>query len=144
MQRELLPKNYWCCAMISYWGSFILKWDPWEGFRVTKKNTKACLRFAKKTAWWFPKLLGNNLWTKEINLFRTFEFNCILHDTNKALHEKSIIQLNMVLVVMVCGCFAVSGTRQCPPSVHILKLKQDNNWNHTSKSTSECVKKIHI
>lgn len=93
MQQELLPNNYWCCAMISYWRSFILKWDPWEGFRVTKKNTKACPRFAKKTSWWFPNFWENNLWTEEINLFRTFESHCILDDTYKAFHKKSIIQV---------------------------------------------------
>lgn len=60
-----------------------------------------------------------------------FESHCVLDDTYKAFHKKSIIQVK----------YGIGNDGLCPPSVHILKLKQGNDWNQTSKSTSECVKK---
>ncbi len=137
---------------------------------LTKKNTKARLTFAKKTFdFW-----ANILWTDEtkVDLFGRCVSRYIWRKTNTAFHKKIILTVKHGGggSVMVWGCFAASGPGRLAiidgtmnsalyqkilkenvrPSVCDLKLKrtwvmqQDNDPKHTSKSTSEWLKKNKI
>ncbi len=138
---------------------------------LTKKNTKAHLTFVKKISWLISRLLGKysvDWWDK------SWEGVCPITSgvkTNTAFYKKNTIPtVKQSGRVMVWGCFAASGPGRLAiidgtmnsalyqkilkenvrPSVCDLKLKrtwgmqQDNDPKHTSKSTSEWLKKNKI
>ncbi len=141
---------------------------------LTKKNRKARLTFAKKYLDYPQKVWANILWTDEtkVELFGKCVSHYIWCKTNTAFHKKNIIPTvkHGGGNVMVWGCFAASGPGRFAiidgtmnsavyqkilkeniwPSVCDLKLKrtwvmkQDNDPKHTSKSTSEWLKKNKI
>ncbi|KAF7670306.1 hypothetical protein LDENG_00272020 [Lucifuga dentata] len=139
--------------------------------RVPRKNTKARLTFAKKHLDDPQDFWENILWTDEtkVELFGRCASRYIWRKTNTAFQKKNIIPTvkHGGGSVMVWGCFAASGPGRLAvidgtmnsalyqkilkenvrPSVRDLKLKrtwvmqQDNDPKHTSKSTSEWLKK---
>ncbi len=141
---------------------------------LTKKNTKARLTFAKKYLNYPQDFWANILWTDatKVELFGRCVSCYIWRKTNTAFHKKNIIPTVKYGggSVMVWGCFAASGPGRLAiidrtmnsalyqkirkenvrPSVRDLKLKrtwvmqQDNDPKHTSKSTSEWLKKNKI
>ena len=138
---------------------------------LTKKNTKARLTFAKQHLDDPQDFWDNILWTDKtkVELFGRCASCYIWRKTNTAFHKKNIIPTvkHGGGSVMVWGCFAASGPgrlavidgtmnsalyqkilkENVQPSVRDLKLKctwvmqQDNDPKHTSKSTSEWLKK---
>uniref|UniRef100_A0A3B3DJG5 Transposase n=1 Tax=Oryzias melastigma TaxID=30732 RepID=A0A3B3DJG5_ORYME len=138
---------------------------------LSKKNIKARLNFAKKHLDDCQDFWENILWTDEtkVELFGRCVSRYIWRKSNTAFHKKNIIPTVKYGggSVMVWGCFAASGPGRLAvidgsmnstvyqkvlkenvrPSVHQLKLKrswvlqQDNDPKHTSKSTSEWLKK---
>ncbi len=147
---------------------------PRQKTLLTKKNTKTRLTFAKKYIDYPQDFWANILWTNEtiVELFGRCVSCYIWHKTNTEFHKKNIIPTvkHGGGSVMVWGCFAASGTgrlaiidgtmnsalyqkilkENVQPSVCDLKLKrtwvmqQDNDPKHTSKSTSEWLKKNKI
>ncbi len=141
---------------------------------LTKKNTKACLTFAKKYLDYPQDFWANILWTDEtkVELFGKCVSHYIWRKTNTAFHRKNIIPTvkHGGGSVMVWGCFAASGPgllaiidgtmnsalyqkilkENVRLSVCDLKLKhtwvmqQDNDPKLISKSTSEWLKKNKI
>ncbi len=141
---------------------------------LNKKNTKARLTFTKKSLDYPQDFWANILWTDEtkVELFGRCVSRYIWHKTNTAFHKKNIIPTvkHGGGSVMVWGCFAASGPgwlaiidgtmnsalyqkilkEKFRPSLCDLKLKrtwvvqQDNDPKHTSKSTSEWLKKNKI
>ncbi len=141
---------------------------------LTKKNTKACLTFAKQYLYYPQDFLANILWTDatKVELFGRCVPRYSWRKINKAFHKKDIIPTvkHGGGNVMVWGCFAASGPGRLAiidgtmnsalyqkilkenvrPSVYDLKLRhtwvmqQDNDPKHTSKSTSEWLKKNKI
>ncbi len=141
---------------------------------LTKKNTKARLTFAKKYLDYPQDFLGKysvDWWDKSWTFGRCVS-RYIWRKTNRAFHKKNIIPTvkHGGGSVMVWGCFAASGpgwlaiidgtmnsalyqkilTENVRLPVCDLKLKrtwvmqQDNDPKHTSKSTSEWLKKNKI
>ena len=80
---------------------------------LTKKNTKACLTFAKKHLDDPQDFWENILWTDEtkVELFGRCASRYIWCKTNTAFHKKNIIPTvkHGGGSVMVWGCFAASG-----------------------------------
>ncbi len=141
---------------------------------LTKKNTKACLTFAKKYLDYPQDFWANILWTDEtkVELFGKCVSHYIWRKTNTAFHKKNIIPTvkHGGGSVMVWGCFAASGPgllaiidgtmnsalyqkilkENVRLSVCDLKLKhtwvmqQDNDPKLISKSTSEWLQKNKI
>ena len=141
---------------------------------LTKKNTKARLTFAKKHLDHPQDFWDKILWTDEskVELFGRQGSGYIWRKANTAFHIKNIIPTvkHGGGSVMVWGCFAASGPGRLAiidgtmnsalyqkilkenvwPSVCDLKLKcswvmqQDNDPKHTSKSTSEWLKRKNI
>uniref|UniRef100_A0A9J8CLU9 Transposase n=1 Tax=Cyprinus carpio carpio TaxID=630221 RepID=A0A9J8CLU9_CYPCA len=138
---------------------------------LSKKNVKACLSFARKHLDDPQDFWENTLWTDEtkVELFGRCVSNYVWRKSNTAFQKKNIL-LTVKYgggSVMVWGCFAASGPGRLAvingtmnsavyqkilkenvrPSVRDLKLKrtwvlqQDNDPKHTSKSTSEWLKK---
>ncbi|MBN3278876.1 TCB1 transposase, partial [Polyodon spathula] len=136
----------------------------------TKKNMKACLKFAKKHLD-DPQVFWNNiLWTDEsqVELFGQHGHHYFWRKLNTAFHSKNLIPAikHGGGRAMILRCFAASGPGRLAiiggtmnsalyqrilqenvrPSVRELKLKrscvtqQDNDPKHTSKSTSEWLK----
>lgn len=138
---------------------------------LTKKNIKARLTFATKHLNDPQDFWENILWTDEtkVELFGRCVSRYIWRKSNTAFQKKNIIPTvkHGGGSVMVLGCFAASGPGRLAvidgtmnsalyqkilkenvrPSVRDLKLKriwvlqQDNDPKHTSKSTSEWLKK---
>ncbi|KAK3542759.1 hypothetical protein QTP70_002767 [Hemibagrus guttatus] len=138
---------------------------------LSKKNIKARLSFARKHLDDPQDFWENTLWTDEtkIELFGRSVSHYIWRKSNTAFQKKNIIPTVKYGggSVMVWGCFAASGPGRLAvingtmnsavyqkilkenvrPSVCDLKLKrtwvlqQDNDPKHTSKSTSEWLKK---
>ncbi len=136
---------------------------------LTKKNTKAHLTFAKKYLDYPQYFWANILWTYEtkVELFGRCVSRYIWRKTNTAFHKKNIVPSvkHGGCSVMVWGCFTASGPgslaiihvtmnsalyqkipkENVQPSDCDLKhswiMQQDNDPKHTSKSTSECLKK---
>ncbi len=138
---------------------------------LSKKNIKAHLSFARKHLDDPQDFWENTLWTDEtkVELFGRCVSHYIWHKSNTAFQKKNIIPTVKYGggSVMVWGCFAASGPGRLAvingtmnsavyqkilkdnvrPSVRDLKLKrtwvlqQDNDPKHTSKSTSEWLKK---
>ena len=138
---------------------------------LTKKNAKARLTFAKKHLDDPQDFWRNVLWTDEtkVELFGRCAAHYIWRKNNTAFDKKNIMPTvkHGGGSVMVWFCFAASGPGQLAvidgtinsavyqkilkanvrPSVRALKLKrswvmqQDNDPKHTSKSTSEWLKK---
>uniref|UniRef100_A0A8C1UCV8 Transposase Tc1-like domain-containing protein n=1 Tax=Cyprinus carpio TaxID=7962 RepID=A0A8C1UCV8_CYPCA len=136
---------------------------PRQNSLLTKKNTKARLTFAKKYLDCPKDFWAKNLWTDEtkVELSGRCLPHYIWHKTNTAFHKKKIIPTvkHGGGSVMVWGCYAASGPGQLAIIdgimnstlfQKILKLKrtwvmqQDNDLKHTSKSTSEWLKKNKI
>ncbi len=137
----------------------------------SKKNIKAHLSFARKHLDYPQDFWENTLWTDEtkVELFGRGVSRYIWRKSNTAFQKKNIIPTVKYGggSVMVWGCFAASGPGRLAvingtmnsavyqkilkdnvrPSVRDLKLKrtwvlqQDNDPKHTSKSTSEWLKK---
>ncbi|KAF7654779.1 hypothetical protein LDENG_00064760 [Lucifuga dentata] len=113
---------------------------------LTKKNTKARLTFAKKHLDDPQDFWENILWTDEtkVELYGRCASRYIWCKTNTAFQKKNIIPTvkHGGGSVMVWGCFAASGPGRLAV---ILKrtwvIQQDNDSKHTSKSTSEWLKK---
>ncbi|KAK3527102.1 hypothetical protein QTP86_010826 [Hemibagrus guttatus] len=138
---------------------------------LSKKNIKARLSFARKHLDDPQDFWGNTLWTDETKteLFGRSVSHYVWRKSNTAFQKKNIIPTVKYGggSVMVWGCFAASGPgrlavinrtmnsavyqkilkENVQPSVCDLKLKrtwvlqQDNDPKHTSKSTSEWLKK---
>uniref|UniRef100_A0AAY4B9U9 Transposase n=1 Tax=Denticeps clupeoides TaxID=299321 RepID=A0AAY4B9U9_9TELE len=138
---------------------------------LSKKSIKACLNFSKKHLNDCQDFWENTLWTNEtkVELFGRCVSRYIWRKSNTAFKKKNIIPTVKYGggSVMVWGCFAASGSGSLAvidgtmnstvyqkilkvnvrPSVCQLKLKrswvlqQDNDPKHTSKSTSEWLKK---
>ncbi|KAK3550030.1 hypothetical protein QTP86_018655, partial [Hemibagrus guttatus] len=138
---------------------------------LSKKNIKARLSFARKHLDDPQDFWENTLWTDEtkIELFGRSVSHYVWRKSNTAFQKKNIIPTVKYGggSVMVWGCFAASGPGRLAvitgtmnsavyqkilkenvrPSVCVLELKrtwvlqQDNDPKHTSKSTSECLKK---
>ncbi|KAG2456962.1 TCB1 transposase, partial [Polypterus senegalus] len=138
---------------------------------LRKKNIRARLNFAKKHLNDCQDFWENTLWTDEtkVKLFGRQMSRYIWRKRNTAFQKKNIIPTVKYGggSVMVWGCFATSGPGRLAvidgtmnstvyqkilkenvrPSVRQLKLKrswvlqQDNDPKHTSKSTSEWLKK---
>ncbi|KAK3532293.1 hypothetical protein QTP86_016075, partial [Hemibagrus guttatus] len=138
---------------------------------LSKKNIKAPLSFARKHLDDPQDFWENTLWTDEtkIELFGRSVSHYVWCKSNTAFQKKNMIPTVKYGggSVMVWGCFAASGPGRCAvingtmnsavyqkilkenvrPSVCDLKLKrtwvlqQDNDPKHTSKSTSEWLKK---
>ncbi|KAK3551411.1 hypothetical protein QTP70_017294, partial [Hemibagrus guttatus] len=138
---------------------------------LSKKNIKARLSFARKHLDDPQDFWENTLWTDEtkIELFGRSVSHYVWCKSNTAFQKKNIIPTVKYGggSVMVWGCFAASGPGRLAvingtmnsavyqkilkenvrPSVCDLKLKrtwvlqQDNDPKHTSKSTSEWLKK---
>ncbi|KAI3363740.1 hypothetical protein L3Q82_001204 [Scortum barcoo] len=138
---------------------------------LSKKNTKDRLTFAKRYLDYPQDFWRNILWTDEskIDLFGRCTARYIWRKNGTAFDKKNIMPTvkHGGGSVMVWGCFAASGPGQLTvidgimnsgvyqkilkdnvrPSVRALKLKrswimqQDNDPKHTSKSTSEWLKK---
>ncbi|KAK3568483.1 hypothetical protein QTP86_008234 [Hemibagrus guttatus] len=138
---------------------------------LSKKNIKARLSFARKHLDDPQDFWENALWTDEtkIELFGRSVSHYVWRKSNTAFQKKNIIPTVKYGggSVMVWGCFAASGPGRLAvingtmnsavyqkilkenvwPSVCDLKLKQtwvlqqDNDPKHTSKSTSEWLKK---
>ncbi|MBN3290480.1 TCB1 transposase, partial [Polypterus senegalus] len=138
---------------------------------LSKKNIRARLNFAKKHLNDCQDFWENTLWTDEtkVELFGRQMSRYIWRKRNTAFQKKNIIPTVKYGggSVMVWGCFAASGPGRLAvidgtmnstvyqkilkenvrPSVRQLKLKrswvlqQDNDPKHTSKSTSEWLKK---
>ncbi len=138
---------------------------------LSKKNIKAHLSFARKHLDDPQDFWENTLWTDEtkVELFGRCVSHYIWRKSNTAFQKKNIIPTVKYGggSVMVWGCFAASGPGRLAvingtmnsavyqkilkdnvrPSVRDLKLKrtwvlqQDNDPKHTSKSTSEWLKK---
>ncbi|KAK3556490.1 hypothetical protein QTP70_008318 [Hemibagrus guttatus] len=138
---------------------------------LSKKNIKARLSFARKHLDDPQDFWKNTLWTDEtkIELFGRSVSHYVWHKNNTAFQKKNIIPKVKYGggSVIVWGCFAASGPGRLAvingtmnsavyqkilkenvrPSVCDLKLKrtwvlqQDNDPKHTSKSTSEWLKK---
>ncbi len=138
---------------------------------LSKKNIKAHLSFARKHLDYPQDFWENTLWTDEtkVELFGRYVSHYIWRKSNTAFQKKNIIPTVKYGggSVMVWGCFAASGPGRLAvingtmnsavyqkilkdnvrPSVRDLKLKrtcvlqQDNDPKHTSKSTSEWLKK---
>ncbi|KAK3564394.1 hypothetical protein QTP86_017309, partial [Hemibagrus guttatus] len=138
---------------------------------LSKKNIKACLIFARKHLDDTQDFWENTLWTDEtkIELFGRSVSHYVWRKSNTAFQKKNIIPTVKYGggSVIVWGCFAASGPGRLAvingtmnsavyqkilkenvrPSVCDLKLKrtwvlqQDNDPKHTSKSTSEWLKK---
>ncbi|KAK3542764.1 hypothetical protein QTP70_002764 [Hemibagrus guttatus] len=138
---------------------------------LSKKNIKARVSFARKHLDDPQDFWGNTLWTDEtkIELFGRSVSHYVWRKSNTAFQKKNITPTVKYGggSVMVWGCFAASGpgrlavingtmnsavyqkilTENVRPSVCDLKLKrtwvlqQDNDPKHTSKSTSEWLKK---
>ncbi|KAK3537280.1 hypothetical protein QTP70_006990 [Hemibagrus guttatus] len=138
---------------------------------LSKKNIKARLSFARKHLDDPQDFWENTLWTDEgnIELFGKSVSHYVWRKSNTAFQKKNIIPTVKYGggSVMVWGCFAASGPGRLAvingtmnsavyqkilkenvrPSVCDLKLKQpwvlqqDNDPKHTSKSTSEWLKK---
>ncbi len=139
--------------------------------RCWAKRTKAHLSFARKHLDDPQDFWENTLWTDEtkVELFGRCVSHYIWRKSNTAFQKKNIIPTVKYGggSVMVWGCFAASGPGRLAvingtmnsavyqkilkdnvrPSVRDLKLKrtwvlqQDNDPKHTSKSTSEWLKK---
>ncbi|KAK3522302.1 hypothetical protein QTP86_001995 [Hemibagrus guttatus] len=138
---------------------------------LSKKNIKARLSFARKHLDDPQDFWENTLWTNEtkIELFGRSVSHYVWHKSNTAFQKKNITPTVKYGggSVMVWGCSAASGPGRLAvingtmnsavyqkilkenvrPSVCDLKLKQtwvlqqDNDPQHTSKSTSEWLKK---
>ncbi len=138
---------------------------------LSKKNIKAHLSFARKHLDDPQDFWENTLWTDEtkVELFGRCVSHYIWRKSNTAFQKKNIMPTVKYGggCVMVWGCFAASGPGRLAvingtmnsavyqkilkdnvrPSVRDLKLKrtwvlqQDNDPKHTSKSTSEWLKK---
>ena len=138
---------------------------------LSKKNIKAHLSFARKHLDDPQDFWENTLWTDEtkVELFGRCVSHYVWRKSNTAFQKKNIIPTVKYGggSVMVWGCFAASGPGRLAvingnmnsavyqkilkenvrPSVRDLKLKrtwvlqQDNDPKHTSKSTSEWLKK---
>ncbi|KAK3538661.1 hypothetical protein QTP86_011806 [Hemibagrus guttatus] len=138
---------------------------------LSKKNIKARLSFARKHLDVPQDFWENTLWTDEtkIELFGRSVSHYVWRKSNTAFQKKNIVPTVKYGggSVMVWGCFAASGPGRLAvingtmnsavyqkilkenvrPSVCDLKLKrtwvlqQDNDPKHTSKSTSEWLKK---
>uniref|UniRef100_A0A8C4X9Y5 Transposase n=1 Tax=Erpetoichthys calabaricus TaxID=27687 RepID=A0A8C4X9Y5_ERPCA len=138
---------------------------------LLSKNIRARLNFAKKHLNDCQDFWENTLWTDEtkVELFGRQMSRYIWRKRNTAFQKKNIIPTVKYGggSVMVWGCFAASGPGRLAvidgtmnstvyqkilkenvrPSVRQLKLKrswvlqQDNDPKHTSKSTSEWLKK---
>ncbi len=138
---------------------------------LSKKNIKACLSLARKHLDYPQDFWENTLWTDETKVEHFGRCGVPLHlaKSNTAFQKKNIIPTVKYGggSVMVWGCFAASGPGRLAvingtmnsavyqkilkdnvrPSVRDLKLKrtcvlqQDNDPKHTSKSTSEWLKK---
>uniref|UniRef100_A0A673HSL5 Tc1-like transposase DDE domain-containing protein n=1 Tax=Sinocyclocheilus rhinocerous TaxID=307959 RepID=A0A673HSL5_9TELE len=138
---------------------------------LSKKNIKARLSFARKHLDDPQDFWENTLWTDEtkVELFGRCVSHYVWRKSNTAFQKKNIIPTVKYGggSVMVWGCFAASGPGRLAvingtmnsavyqkilkenvrPSVRDLKLKrtwvlqQDNDPKHTSKSTSEWLKK---
>ncbi|KAK3544300.1 hypothetical protein QTP86_009137 [Hemibagrus guttatus] len=138
---------------------------------LSKKNIKARLSFARKHLDDPQDFWENTLWTDEtkIELFGRSVSHYVWRKSKTAFQKKNIIATVKYGAgsVMVWGCFAASGPgrlvvmngtmnsavyqkilkENVRPSVCDLKLKrtwvlqQDNDPKHTSKSTSEWLKK---
>ncbi len=138
---------------------------------LSKKNIKARLSFARKHLDDPQYFWENTLWTDEtkVELFGRCVSHYIWRKSNTAFQKKNIIPTVKYGgdSVMVWGCFAASGPERLAvingtmnsavyqkilkdnvrPSVCDLKLKrtwvlqQDNDPKHTSKSSSERLKK---
>ena len=132
---------------------------------------KARLSFARKYVDDPQDFWENTLWTDEtkVELFGRCVSHSIWHRSNTAFQKKNIIPTVKYGggIVMVWGCFAAAGPERLAvvtgtmnsagyqktlkasvqPSVRDLKLKQtwvlqqDSDPKHTSKSTSEWLKK---
>ncbi len=96
----------------------------------TKKNTKACLTFAKTYLDYPQDFWANILWTDEtkVELFGRCVFCYIWHKTSTAIHKKNIIPAvrHGGGSVLICGCFAASGPGRL-----------DNWWNQEFCTLSE-------
>ena len=138
---------------------------------LSKKNIKARLNFSTTHLDDPQDFWDNILWTDEtkVELFGRCVSKYIWRRRNTAFHKKNIIPTVKYGggSVMVWGCFAASGPGRLAvikgtmnsavyqeilkenvrPSVRVLKLKrtwglqQDNDPKHTSKSTTEWLKK---
>ncbi|KAK3509719.1 hypothetical protein QTP70_008457 [Hemibagrus guttatus] len=138
---------------------------------LSKKNIKARLSFARKHLDDPQDFWENTLWTDKTNieLFGRSVSHYVWRKSNTAFQKKNIIPTVKYGggSVMVWGCFAASGPgrlavingtinsavyqkilkENVQPSVYDLELKrtwvlqQDNDPKHTSKSTSEWLKK---
>lgn len=138
---------------------------------LSKKNIKARLNFSKTHLDDPQDFWDNILWTDEtkVELFGRCVSHYIWRKRNTAFQKKNIIPTVKYGggSVMVWGCFAASGPGRLAvingtmnsavyqeilkenvrPSVRVLKLKrtwvlqQDNDPKHTSKSTTEWLKK---
>ncbi len=141
---------------------------------LSKKSIKAHLSFARKHLDDPQDFWENTLWTDEtkVELFGRCVSHYIWRKSNTAFQKKNIIPTVKYGggSVMVWGCFAASGPGRLAvingtmnsavyqkilkdnvrPSVRDLKLKrtwvlqQDNDPKHTSKSSSEWLKKNKI
>ncbi len=135
------------------------------------KRTQRLVSHLPKISWWSPRLLGKYSvdWRDKSWTFGRCVSHYIWRKSNTAFQKKNIIPTVKYGggSVMVWGCFAASGPGRLAvingtmnsavyqkilkdnvrPSVRDLKLKrtwvlqQDNDPKHTSKSTSEWLKK---
>jgi len=117
-------------------------------------------------SWWYPRLLGNILWTDKtkVELFGRCVSRYIWHKTNAAFQKKNIIPTvkHGGGSVMVWGCFAASGPgrlavidgtmnsalyqkilkENVQPSVRDLKLKR--TWVMQKGQWSEAHQQVHL
>ncbi|KAK3554864.1 hypothetical protein QTP86_000902 [Hemibagrus guttatus] len=127
---------------------------PRQKLLLSKKNIKACLSFARKQLDDPQDFWENTLWTDEIKieLFGMSVSHYIWRKSNTAFQKKNIIptgpgRLAVINGTMNSAVYQKILKENVRPSVCDLKLKrtwvlqQDNDPKHTSKSTSEWLKK---
>ncbi|KAK3569335.1 hypothetical protein QTP86_026814 [Hemibagrus guttatus] len=112
---------------------------------LSKKNIKACLSFTRKHLDDLQDFWENTLWTDKtkIELFGRSVSHYVWRKSNTAFQKKNIIPTVKYGggSVMVWGCFAASGPGRLAVINGTMNSAQDNDPKHTSKSTSEWLKK---